>query len=182
MWVLDLGCGEGLTPGKLNLPSDWTVIGIDNKHQSLAKAHGNFPNRPFIRGAAENLPFRDRTFDRVIANVSLPYMNIPRALAEISRILVPGGLLLASLHPLGFATTSLRRALPNPKNTLYRCFVLANGAMFHVLGRNFSESFQTERGISIALRRANFTAISFHHDTMRWFVEATKPPTLATTA
>jgi len=50
-----------------------------------------------------------------------------------------------------------------------------NGIVFHVTGRNFGEAFQTERGIRIALQRANFAGVSFRHDSRRWFVEATKP-------
>jgi len=37
------------------------------------------------------MPFADGSFDRVISAIALPYMNIQKALAEIHRILVPGG-------------------------------------------------------------------------------------------
>jgi hypothetical protein len=54
--------------------------------------------------------------------------------------------------------------------------VIANGIVFYVAAaRNFGESFQTQRGIRIALGRADFADISFLQDSKRWFVEATKP-------
>jgi len=174
MRVLDLGCGDGLTPHKLSLPSSWQIIGLDVKFAALSKAHINFPHRAFVCSAAERLPFPASSFDRVISNVALPYMDIPKALTEIYRVLAPGGTLLASLHPLSFTLAELRKALPKPKAALYRVWVLSNGIVFHVAGRNFGEAFQTERGIRIALQRANFAGVSFRHDSKRWFVEASK--------
>jgi ubiquinone/menaquinone biosynthesis C-methylase UbiE len=175
MRVLDLGCGEGLTPGKLSLPSGWQIIGLDVRYEGVFKAHVNFEQRAFVCSAAETLPFRAFSFDRVISNVALPYMDIARVLTEVYRVLTPGGTLLASLHPVTFTLAELRKALPKPKAVLYRVLVLANGLVFHVAGSNFGETFQTERGMRIALRRANFAAVSFRHDSKRWFVEATKP-------
>jgi SAM-dependent methyltransferase len=173
MRILDLGCGKGLTPQKLSLAPSLQIIGVDIDRASVSEAHVNFPHRAFVCSEAESLPFPSATFDRVISNVALPYMNIPRTLAEIYRVLVPGGTLLASLHPLSFTLAELRNALPKPKSALHRVCVLANGILFHATGRNFGESFQTERGVRIALRRANFGGVSFRHDSKRWFVEAT---------
>lgn len=181
MRVLDLGCGDGSTPQKLNLPSSWQVVGLDVKYAAVSKAHANCPERPFVCSAGERLPFPDSSFDRVISNVALPYMDINKALAETYRVLVPGGTLLASLHPLGFTLADLRKALPQPKASLRQIWILANGIAFHVAGRNFGEAFQTERGIGIALQRANFAEVSFRHDAKRWFVEATKPQTSPST-
>ena len=125
--------------------------------------------------AGEAIPFPAASFGRVIANVALPYMDITKALAESCRVLDPGGTLLASLHPLTFTVAEFRRALPQPKAALYRLLVFANGIAFHTVGRTFGEAFQTERGMRIALRRANFDNVSFRHDSKRWFVEASKP-------
>lgn len=175
MRVLDLGCGDGLTPDKLSLPLGWQIIGVDVKYAALSKAHISFPDRAFVCSAAEKLPFSDSSFDRVISNVALPYMIIPKALAEIHRVLTPGGTLLASLHPVSFTLSELRNVLAKPRAAFYRVWVLANGVVFHVAGRNFGECFQTERGIRIALRRAHFAGVSFRHDSKRWFVEAAKP-------
>jgi ubiquinone/menaquinone biosynthesis C-methylase UbiE len=175
MRVLDLGCGDGLTPQKLSLPSTWQIIGLDPDFAALSKAQSAFSQRAFVCSVAERLPFAASSFDRVISNVSFPYMNLTKTLGEIYRVLAHGGTLLASLHPIGFTLTELRQALPKPKAALYRVWVLANGAVCHLSGRNFGEAFQTERGIRIALKRARFAGVAFRHDSKRWFVEATKP-------
>jgi SAM-dependent methyltransferase len=176
MRVLDLGCGVGLTPQKLALPENWEIFGVDAKYEALAQAHSRFPLRVFVCSVGEDLPFSASSFERVIANVALPYMDIARSFAEIYRVLVPGGTLLASLHPASFTLGELWQALPMPKAALYRCFVLANGVIFYFSGRTFGESFQTERGIRIALQKASFPGGSFRHDSKRWWVEATKAP------
>lgn len=94
-------------------------------------------------------------------------MNIPKALAEIHRVLVLNGSLSLRLHPASFALEELLHdAIPNPKATLFRLYVLANGVWFHCSGRTIgilgkTESFQTERGMRIALKRAGFGHFSF---------------------
>jgi SAM-dependent methyltransferase len=173
--VLDLGCGDGLTPHKLGFPAAWTIIGLDVKHAVVSQAHAAYPDRAFICSAAEELPFPNSSFDRVISNVALPYMDISKALAESYRVLIPGGTLVASLHSMSFELAELRRTFPQFNSSLYRVWVLANGVAFHVAGHNFGEAFQTERGMRIALHRAKFVGVLFRNDSKRWFVEATKP-------
>jgi ubiquinone/menaquinone biosynthesis C-methylase UbiE len=175
MRVLDLGCGDGLTPEKLSFPQHWQVVGLDVNCELLLKARLRFPARSFVCSAAEDVPFACCSFDRVVANVSLPYMNISKALTEINRVLVPGGILVASLHPFTFTLSELRQVYKHkPQAALYRLWVLANGILFHLTGRNIGEAFQTERGIRIATSRANFVCVAFRRDSRRWFVEATK--------
>ena len=168
MRVLDLGCGPGedLTPWGIT-PAD-EVTGLDIDEGSLAVARMRFPNRIYLNGSGEQLPFQNHSFDRVISAVALPYMNIQRALAEIRRILVPGGSLSLSLHLPSFTLGELRRhALPRPIPTIFRLYVMTNGLWFHLTGRTVgflnrrTESFQTERGMRIALNRAGFVDPSF---------------------
>jgi ubiquinone/menaquinone biosynthesis C-methylase UbiE len=174
MRVLDLGCGAGLTPRKLDLPAEWHIIGVDRDLDAVARAAREFPERRFLVAAGEKLPFRDAAFDVVVANVSLPYMNIAQSLAEIRRVLRPSGKLWASLHGFEFTLSELNNAFPRPGPTLFRLFVLLNGILFHLTGRTFGESFQTSRGIRLALKRQGFSAPAFSHDSKRWIVETTK--------
>jgi hypothetical protein len=95
-------------------------------------------------------------------------MNIQKTLAEIHRILIPGGRLSLSLHLPSFTIGELlHNALPKPIPTLFRLYVMANGLLFHSTGRTIglltsrTESFQTERGMRMALKRAGFADISF---------------------
>ena len=177
MRILDLGCGDGLTPQKLSIPDTVPIVGLDVSYDDIRKAKTQFQNRRFVCGVGESLPFPDRSFQRVISNVALPYMKIPAALSEIRRVLVPGGTMYGSLHSVDFTLKELRGIsfLRKPKAVLFRLTVLANGVLFHLTGRNLGESFQTERGMKIALARARFAGISFGRDQKRWFVEATRP-------
>ena len=168
MRILDLGCGPGTDLAPWGVTPNDDVSGVDIDEQRLEIARSRFPERRFSRGSGENLPFPDATFDRVIASVSLPYMDIPKALAEIYRTLAPGGAVSLSLHLPGFTLNELfQHALPRPVPTLFRLYVMANGALFHCTGRTATflngrtESFQTERGMRVALQRAGFLTPSF---------------------
>lgn len=174
MRVLDLGCGTGNPPVRANLSPDDEVIGIDVNEQSLDIARKQFPARTFIRASGECLPFPDNGFDRVVSGIALPYMNIPRALAEVHRVLTVHGTVFFSLHSPRFTLAELKRAFPKPVATAYRCWVLLNGLVFHVTGCNWAESFQTERGMRIALERSGFCSVVFHRPDGRLIVEAAK--------
>jgi ubiquinone/menaquinone biosynthesis C-methylase UbiE len=168
MRVLDLGCGSGVDLSSWGVNASDEVTGLDIDKSSLAIARVRFPNRTFLHGAGERLPFEDASFDRVISGVALPYMNIQKALAEIHRILTPGGGLSLSLHLPSFTMAELlHKALPKPIPTLFRLYVMANGLWFHYFGTTVgflnerTESFQTERGMRIALNRAGFDNPTF---------------------
>jgi ubiquinone/menaquinone biosynthesis C-methylase UbiE len=175
--VLDLGCGTGNPPVRANLSDADDVVGVDIDERSLATARQRFPQRSFRSGRGESLPFPEGSFEQVVSGVALPYMDIPETLAEIRRVLVPGGGVFFSLHPPGFTLRELWKCAPRPVATLYRLFVLLNGICFHFTGRILrmagrTESFQTERGFRIALARAGFADVAFTRRQGRLLVEA----------
>lgn len=103
--VLDVGCGTGR-----NLPlfgPGAKVIGLDPARESLLRAHRRAPGVPLVRASAEKLPFRDGAFDTVVSG--LVFCSVPdplRGLAEVKRVLAPGGQLrmlehVRSQSPLG---------------------------------------------------------------------------------
>lgn len=168
MRILDLGCGWGQDLASWGVTTVDEVTGIDIDETRLAAARKQFPNRIYLYGRGEKLPFEKAQFDRVISSVALPYMNIPKALYEIHRVLVPGGTLSLSLHLPSFTFTELRQhAFPKPIPTIFRLYVMANGVVFHCTGKTVgfvnrrTESFQTERGMKIALHHAGFLNPSF---------------------
>jgi hypothetical protein len=88
----------------------------------------------------------------------------------------------------------LHNAIPKAMPTMFRLYVIANGLVFHFTGRvvgflrGRTESFQTQRGMRIALTRAQFIDFSFRSGTgpvgKTFIVEARKPQSsdaLATT-
>jgi len=172
MRVLDLGCGSGRDLASWGVTASDEVIGLDIDGSRLAIAEVQFPNRTYLQGAGECLPFENESFDRVISAVALPYMNIQKTLAEIHRVLVRGGSLSLSLHLPSFTIAELvHNAIPKPVPTLFRLYVMANGLLFHCTGRTVgflrgrTESCQTERGMRVALNRAGFVDLSFSRAT-----------------
>jgi ubiquinone/menaquinone biosynthesis C-methylase UbiE len=168
MRVLDLGCGSGRNLASWGVTSSDEVIGLDIDYRCVAIARVRYPNRTYLQGAGECMPFECESFDRVISAVALPYMNIQKTLAEIHRVLVNGGDLSLSLHSPSFTIGELlHNAIPKPIPTFFRLYVMANGLLFHYTGRNVrflnerTESFQTERGMRVALSRAGFVNPSF---------------------
>jgi ubiquinone/menaquinone biosynthesis C-methylase UbiE len=93
--VLDVGCGQGIDLCEYALAGA-RVTGIDltPRHVQLARQHlGELGLRgTVVQGDAEELPFPDKTFDRVSSNGVLHHTpDMSRALTEIYRVLRPGG-------------------------------------------------------------------------------------------
>lgn len=103
--ALDVGCGEGRFSRMLGACGVKTV-GIDPTDALLARAKALDPNGDYRIGRAEALDFPDGTFDLVVSYLTL--IDIPDvdvAVAEMARVLQPGGtLLIANLT--GFMTAS----------------------------------------------------------------------------
>lgn len=177
MRVLDLGCGAGKSPVRAKVSDSDEVIGVDIDDASLAIARQRLPNRRYQHARGEELPFPDASFDRVVSAVALPYMDIPKTLAEVRRVLVPGGTVFFSVHAFRFTISEMKKAAPRPVAMLYRLFVMLNGIWFHITGRVLTvagrmESFQTRRGMQLALVRAGFIDIAFARPEGRLIAEA----------
>ena len=76
--MLDVGCGTGLSS-----KFDCFVAGIDPS-MGLLRCNKN-ANR--VNGAAESLPFKDKSFDQVISVTSMHnFENIGKSISEIKRV------------------------------------------------------------------------------------------------
>jgi len=96
--VADLGCGAGRDTGQFAGRGLWTV-GMDYSYGMLLQAAQRAP-APYVQGDMRCLPFADAALDAAWVNASL--LHIPRAqapgvLAEVWRVLKPGGVLYLSL-------------------------------------------------------------------------------------
>lgn len=96
--VLDVGCGEGRFCRLLDGPGR-RIAGIDPTRAFIEAARQRHPGGDYRVAGAENLPFEDESFDLVVSYLSLIDIEpLEAALAEIARVLAPGGrLLLANL-------------------------------------------------------------------------------------
>ena len=89
------------------------AIGLDPCHESLLKARRRAPGVPLVRARAEALPFRDGAFDTVVSGlVFCSVADVPRGLAEVRRVLSPGGVLRMLEHVR--ARGRARRAAAGP--------------------------------------------------------------------
>ena len=95
--VLDAGCGFGGTSIAFAM-SGSQVVGIDVEKERLlgalirARADYQIPSLSFQQSILEHLPFQDSSFDILICEDVFEHVNShARSVAEIGRVLKPGG-------------------------------------------------------------------------------------------
>ncbi|MFC0243590.1 class I SAM-dependent methyltransferase [Rhodopseudomonas telluris] len=103
--ALDVGCGEGRFCRKLR-SLDIAAIGIDPTQALIERAQHLDPGGDYRMGRAEALAFPDCSFDLVVSYLTLiDIPDVAAAIAEMTRVLRPGGaLLIANLN--SFMTAS----------------------------------------------------------------------------
>lgn len=90
--TLELGCGTGeytlrlAKTGSKIIAIDISLLLIQQAKQKVKSLNVNF-----IIADAENLPFKDNTFDAVVGNAVLHHLNLIQSLAEIKRVLRANG-------------------------------------------------------------------------------------------
>jgi SAM-dependent methyltransferase len=96
---LDVGCGTGaLTATVLASAEPAEVTGVDPAAPFVAHAQAKItdPRARFETGDARSLPLLDGRFDAVISGLVLNFVPEPeRAVAELTRVAVPGGTVAA---------------------------------------------------------------------------------------
>jgi len=113
--VLDYCCGPGETSLKLAKMGYASVSGIDISSEEVDSAREHLCNAGYGNAAnfevmdAENMEFEDDTFDVIVCNGVLHHLDVDAALSELSRVLKPGGVVVA-MEALGY----------NPIINLYR--------------------------------------------------------------
>jgi SAM-dependent methyltransferase len=91
--ALEVGCGTGIFLGAA-VTTGATIVALDLSAQLLAQASARVRSQPNVGlslGNAEQMPFRDSSFDTAYGSSILHHLNIDIALAEIHRVLRPGG-------------------------------------------------------------------------------------------
>ncbi len=93
--VLEVSCGHGGGASYLTrtfAPAHYTGLDLNAAGVAFCQKRHRVPNLEFIRGDAESLPFIRESFDAVInVEASHCYPDFPRFLAEVARVLKPGG-------------------------------------------------------------------------------------------
>ena len=100
--VLEVSCGHGGGASYLVRtlrPASYTGLDLNPNGIAFCQRRHNLPGLDFVHGTAEDLPFDDQSFDAVLnVEASHLYSDVPRFLAEVARVLRPGGHFLYSDH------------------------------------------------------------------------------------
>jgi SAM-dependent methyltransferase len=116
--VIDLGAGTGiLTEVLTGLGADVTAVEPDEAMR--AEFRRRLPSARLLAGSAEHIPLPEGSADAVLCGQAMHWFDLDRALPEIARVLVPGGVLaglwnndddrvdwVAGLQAAGEGTTS----------------------------------------------------------------------------
>ncbi|WP_254782292.1 class I SAM-dependent methyltransferase [Bacillus sp. OK048] len=98
--ILDVGCGTGQTAAYLATQYGAIVTGIDINPVMVEKAKTRMALYQLpveiIQGSIENCPLKDETFDFIISESVLSFVNKPRSLTEAFRLLKKGGRFIAN--------------------------------------------------------------------------------------
>ena len=93
--VLEVSCGHGGGASylmRILQPASYTGLDLNPAGIRFCQKRYNLLGLDFVQGNAEKLPFEDESFD-VVLNVEAShcYPHFPRFLAEVVRVLRPGG-------------------------------------------------------------------------------------------
>jgi ubiquinone/menaquinone biosynthesis C-methylase UbiE len=143
--VLDVGCGTGTLAvvAKRRVGPDGAVQGVDASPEMIGQATHKAATAgvdvTFHVGRAQALPFPDARFDVVLCTLMLHHLPGPareRCMAEIRRVLRPGGRVLAvDFEPPARRGGLLSRLHRHGHVPLHRVVELLRGAGLHVVER-----------------------------------------------
>lgn len=128
--VLELGCGLGDLLADM-LADGYACRAVEHSPEMVATARDTLQHRSvgekncIIQGSAQHLPFSDASFDSVVSTFPSEYIYDPDTIAEVERVLRPGGRLIviegANLLPVGFL---------QPVLLLFHLFVYGPSTLF----------------------------------------------------
>jgi ubiquinone/menaquinone biosynthesis C-methylase UbiE len=101
--VLDLGCGTGWASRRMaRVVTAGEVVGLDVADEMLRRAEqasAGINNLRFVWGSAESIPAADNYFSKVLSVESFYYYaDQGKALAELRRVIQPGGKLFILIN------------------------------------------------------------------------------------
>lgn len=100
--ILEVGAGEGQVARAVRERTAATVVGLDSSRPQLEVAAARGGGVRPVAGDATALPFPDASIDAAVVCLLLEHVaELDSALAELSRVLRPGGTLVVVLnHPM----------------------------------------------------------------------------------
>ena len=161
--ALDVGCGPGaLTAELVRRLGPAAVAAVDPSESFVAAAQDRYPGVGVVRGAAEHLPFGDRAFDAVLAQLVVHFMEEPVVgLREMARVTREDGVVAACVWdhaggqgPLGLFWKAARALDPGVEDESQ----LAGAREGHLteLLRAAGLNEIRERGLSVSVEHPSF--------------------------
>jgi ubiquinone/menaquinone biosynthesis C-methylase UbiE len=100
--MVDVGCGEGQVARMATELNGMDVVGVDPAMAQVALASERAGGPRYLQGSATSLPLRSGSADAAVACLVFEHIeDLDSALAEVARVLRPGGTFLFLLnHPL----------------------------------------------------------------------------------
>jgi SAM-dependent methyltransferase len=110
MSVLDVGCGTGaLTRALADLVGPERVSAVDPSQAFVATCRGRVAGAEVLVAGAESLPFADGSFDAVLSQLVLNFVDDPRAaVLEMRRVARPDGVIAGCVWDYRAGMTLLR--------------------------------------------------------------------------
>lgn len=168
--TLDLGCGEGVVVEEF-VADGYNIRGVDANYESEHVMHGD----------VLALPFGDETVGAVLfldVFEHIHFADQPRALAEILRVLEPGGVMMMTIPNLAHLNSRVRLAL---RGDLDRTDCELN----HVGERPLAESLRLIRAGGFTIEKVSGMTFSMpyvyrglicrHARRLRWLHDAMEP-------
>lgn len=148
--VVEIGPGTGVNFSYLTIETEW--LGIEPKeafHQDLlAQAKEKGINAKLLSGDAEQIPLPDNTADDVLCTLVLCSVNDPaHAIAEMKRVLKPGGKLVFIEHVAAPKKSGLRLAQE----------------MFNPFNRAIADGCNANRETWIQIEKGGFSQVELSH-------------------
>lgn len=161
--ILDVATGTGDLADSMSKIDGARVTALDLSPEMLAIARKKYPSIEFHEGCAEELPFRDSSFDIVSAGFGVRnFEDLKKGMREFNRVLKPGGHALI-IEPMIPRTPLLRNLyLVYFKNVLPRIAGLFSKSTFAYDYLPHSvEQFPQAEAFTEILRESGFTTAEY---------------------
>ena len=164
--ILEVGCGTGVITSEISEYTANMPVGIDIDFERLEVAANQYKTPSFGCADAYRLPFKQAEFDGIVTHYLFLWLRDPHAaLAEILRVIKPGGFLAALAEPDYLARVD------NPQE-LWKLGELQTQSMIRqganpMMGRQLAELFSAAGLVDIQFGVSGFQSRS--RDIPDWY-------------